>query len=105
VEQTRFNIRISTASAHEGNGEEGASLGADEAAIVFEFGLIFEDGFGINLGIVSAKAFARIDKKIRNRQRIYLSSIGSEVSKIISARANRLRIVRGDTTSIISGMS
>ena len=79
-------------------------MGADDAPIVLELGLVPENTVGINCGIVQAKALARIHLEVIHRKGVYLTRIRYKIRRGVLAGRQLLLVVLIDTDCIILGM-
>ena len=101
MEKERLNLGITTAAAHIGHSQEGASLRTNIAAVVVELGLVLEHRLGINLLVVRAEALAGIHEKLLGRQRIHIARVRHEVRRRIGAGADGLLVVLFNAARII----
>jgi hypothetical protein len=86
VLEVGLHLLVAATAAHEGDGEEGAFLGADVAAPVGEAGLVLEDGVGVHALVIEAEAFAGVHHVVFHGEGVDLAGIRDEVSGCIVAR-------------------
>jgi hypothetical protein len=79
-------------------------LGADDAAIILELGLVPENTVGINCGIIQAETLTRVNLKIVYSKGVYITCIRYKIRREILASGQRLLVVLIDTNCIILGM-
>ena len=105
VQQVALHIRITTTPTHKRNGEEGACLCTNVAAVDLEARLVLQNALGIDVTIIGTETLARLDHHAIHRQRIDLLVQRNKVGCGVLTRTHRLFRVLLDTAKVIARMS
>ncbi len=104
VKESALNIRVTTTITHERHSHVRARLGTDIALVAIEDRLVTEKRICINLGIVNAEAFARIDIELGHGHWIYAGCFRHQVSSHIVTGADTLGVEGLQAACVIAGV-